>query len=93
MRCFLIIKKNYQYYYEEKCDMSHKIPIETSARHVHLSKSDFETLYGAGAELTFEKPLSQPGQFLAKERITVKGPGGSFENMAVLGPFRKESQV
>lgn len=74
-------------------DMSHKIPIETSARHVHLSKSDFETLYGPGAELTFEKPLSQPGQFLAKERITVKGPGGSFENMAVLGPFRKESQV
>ena len=73
--------------------MSHKIPIETSARHVHLSREDFEKLYGAGAELTFEKALSQPGQFLAKERVTVTGPGGSFENMAILGPFRKESQV
>ncbi len=72
---------------------SHKIPIETSARHVHVSKEDFEKLFGPGAELTFDKPLSQPGQFLAKERITVVGPNGSFSNMAVLGPFRKESQV
>ena len=55
---------------------SHKIPIETSARHVHVSKEDFEKLFGPGAELTFDKPLSQPGQFLAKERI----PGGNFHD-------------
>ena len=72
---------------------NHKIPIETSARHVHVSKGDFEKIYGKGATLTFEKALSQPGQFLAKERVTVIGPSGKFENMAVLGPFRKESQV
>ena len=70
-----------------------KIPIETSARHIHLSKEDFETLFGPGKELTFEKALSQPGQFLAKERLTVCGPKGSFERVAVLGPFRKETQV
>lgn len=73
--------------------MSTKIPIETSARHIHLSRFDFEKLFGSDAELTFVKELSQPGQYLCKERVTVKGPKGTFENMALLGPFRKESQV
>jgi propanediol utilization protein len=46
-----------------------------------------------GHPLTAERPLSQPGQYLAKERVTIKGPKGSFENVAVLGPERKEAQV
>ena len=70
-----------------------KIPIETSARHIHLSREDFEALFGPGRELTFVKKLSQPGQFLAKERLSVAGPKGTFENVAILGPFRKETQV
>ena len=70
-----------------------KIPIETSARHVHMSREDFEQLFGKGAELTFVKELSQPAQFLAKERVTVRGPRGDFENVAILGPFRKETQI
>lgn len=73
--------------------MSVKIPIETSARHIHVSREDFEKLFGPGAELHFIKELSQPGQYLCEERLTVKGPRGCFENMAVLGPFRKETQV
>lgn len=73
--------------------MSVKIPIETSARHIHVSRDDFEKLYGEGAELHYVKELSQPGQYLCEERITVKGPSGQFENMAILGPFRKETQV
>lgn len=73
--------------------MSIKIPIETSARHIHLSRSDFEKLFGSDAELHYVKELSQPGQYLCEERVTVKGPKGVFENMALLGPFRKESQV
>ena len=70
-----------------------KIPIETSARHIHISREDFEKLFGEGKELTFVKELSQPGQYLAKERITIAGPRGTFENVAILGPFRKETQV
>ncbi len=70
-----------------------KIPIETSARHVHMSREDFEQLFGKGAELTFVKELSQPAQFLAKERVTVRGPRGEFENVAILGPFRSRTQV
>lgn len=73
--------------------MSVKIPIETSARHIHVSEADFKKLFGENAELHYVKELSQPGQYLCEERITVKGPKGVFENMAILGPFRKETQV
>lgn len=73
--------------------MGIKIPIETSARHIHICKEDFEKLFGTGSELTFDKELSQPGQFLAKERVTVIGPKGRFENIALLGPLRPATQV
>ncbi len=73
--------------------MSVKIPIETSARHIHVSKEDFAKLFGEEATLHYIKELSQPGQYLCQERLTVKGPKGQFENIAILGPFRKETQV
>lgn len=73
--------------------MSQKIPIETSARHIHLSRGDFEILFGKDQELHYRKELSQPGQYLCGERVTVSGPKGSFENFAVLGPYRKETQI
>lgn len=69
------------------------IPIETSARHIHLCKEDFETLFGKGKELTFKSELSQPGQFVSEERLVVKGPKGQFDSVAILGPFRNETQV
>ena len=67
------------------------IPLEASGRHVHVTQQQAQTLFGHG--LTPDRPLSQPGQFLAKERVTVKGPKGAFYNVAVLGPERKEAQV
>jgi len=67
------------------------IPLEASGRHVHVTKAQAELLFGHG--LTPDRPLSQPGQYLAKERLTVRGPKGAFENVAVLGPERKEAQV
>ena len=67
------------------------IEIEASGRHVHLTSGQAQKLFGHG--LTPERPLSQPGQFLAKERVTVLGPKGEFQNVAVLGPARKEAQV
>ena len=73
--------------------MSLKIPIETSARHVHVSETDFKKLFGEDAELTYVRELSQPGQYLCKERITIVGPKGQFENIAILGPYRKEPQI
>ena len=67
------------------------VPLEASGRHVHLTKAQAETLFGHG--LTPKRPLSQPGQFLCNERLTVIGPKGEFRNVAVLGPERKEAQV
>lgn len=74
--------------------MSHiKIPIETSARHIHVSEHDFKILFGDDAELTFVKELSQPNQFLSGERLTITGPKGTFENVAILGPYRPDTQI
>lgn len=73
--------------------MKYKIPIETSARHLHLCREDFDKLFGAGKDLTPVKELSQPGQFLAKERLTVSGPKGTFENVAIIGPLRPVTQM
>ena len=67
------------------------IELEASGRHVHVTKEQAQRLFGHG--LTPKRPLSQPGQFLANERVTVKGPKGEFQNVAVLGPERKEAQV
>lgn len=67
------------------------VPMEASGRHVHLTKEQAVTLFGHG--LTPERPLSQPGQYLSRERVTVIGPKGEFRNVAVLGPERREAQV
>lgn len=67
------------------------VELEASGRHVHVTAEQAKALFGH--PLTPQRPLSQPGQYLAQERITVVGPKGEFQNVAVLGPERKEGQV
>ena len=67
------------------------VELEASGRHVHVTREQAEVLFGH--PLTPQRPLSQPGQYLAQERVTVIGPKGEFRNVAVLGPERKEGQV
>jgi len=63
-------------------------------RHVHLTEKDLQTLFGEGAKLELERELSQPGQFLAKQRVTLIGKSQkSFENVGIIGPTRSASQV
>ena len=70
------------------------VPVGVSNRHIHLSTEDLETLFGKGYELTPIKDLSQPGQFACKETLTIVGPSlRPIENVRVLGPVRKVSQV
>lgn len=77
----------------EKQD-SYGIPVGVSNRHIHLSREDLETLFGKGYELTPIKELSQPGQYACKECLTLIGPSmRPIENVRVLGPVRKSSQV
>ncbi len=70
-----------------------KVLIETSARHVHLSKEHIDKLFGEGHELTFKKALSQPGQFACEERVTVVGEKKEIKNVSILGPARSATQV
>ncbi len=69
------------------------IPIEVSAHHVHLSQTHVEALFGSAYTLTPAAPLSQPGQFAARERVTLIGPQGRVERVRVLGPTRFQTQV
>ena len=67
------------------------VELEASGRHVHVNEEQAQILFGHS--LTPNRPLSQPGQYLAQERVTVKGPKGEFQNVAVLGPARDKAQV
>ena len=67
------------------------IELEASGRHVHVTEAQAQALFGH--RLTPKRELSQPGQYLANERVTVIGPKGRFDNVAVLGPERKAGQV
>lgn len=70
-----------------------KIPIEISARHIHLSKPHAEVLFGAGYEFKILKKLSQPGQFACVKTVKLVGPKGEIDNIRYLGPFREKTQV
>ena len=69
-----------------------KFVVETSARHVHVTQEDLETLFGKGHELTKKKDLSQPGQFACEEKVTIVGSKKEMK-ASILGPVRPETQV
>ena len=73
--------------------MQNQILVETSARHVHLTREHIEVLFGKGYELTVKKMLSQPGQFASNERVEVVGPKKSIPGVSILGPARSADQV
>ncbi len=70
-----------------------KFIVETSARHVHVSREDLDILFGEGYELTIKKELSQPGQYVTNERVAVVGPKSQFPAVSILGPVRPATQV
>lgn len=69
------------------------VPVEISARHVHLTQEAVEKLFGNGYQLTKKRELSQPGEFLSGERVKLVTKNGQIENVAVLGPVRSQVQV
>ena len=73
--------------------MKNQVLVETSARHVHVTKETLETLFGEGYELTVKKMLSQPGQYAAAERVDVVGPKKTLTGVSILGPCRRADQV
>ena len=73
--------------------MKKEVLVETSARHVHVSRADLDILFGEGYELTHKKDLSQPGQYACEERVAVVGAKGQFPGVSILGPVRPATQV
>jgi putative phosphotransacetylase len=74
-------------------EMGYEVKIGLSNKHLHLSAEHIEALFGAGHELTPTKPLVQPGQFAAEEKVDIVGPKGTLKGIRVLGPARPETQV
>ena len=73
--------------------MAKKFIVETSARHVHLTQEHVEALFGPGYQLTKKKDL-MGGQFASNEKVTIVGLKlRAIENVRVLGPVRKNTQV
>jgi len=70
-----------------------EIPVRISGRHIHISQPDLEQLYGPGHCLTKYRDLAQPGQFAAREKLTVVGHDGVIEGVRILGPVREQTQV
>lgn len=73
--------------------ISDDVVVGVSNRHIHLSQEDLEVLFGKRHTLTKMKDMKQPGQFAAEETVTIQGTKGKFEEVRVLGPVRKETQI
>jgi putative phosphotransacetylase len=70
------------------------VPMNISARHMHVRQDHLELLFGAGAALTKLRSLMQPGEFAANETVAIVGPNRRvFEQVRILGPVRKVTQV
>lgn len=68
-----------------------EVQIQVSARHVHLSKEDLQQLFGENYELKVRKKIGFG--FAAEERLKLIGPKGKIENVTILGPCRKKTQI
>ncbi len=78
---------------QKQASASDKIPVGISARHIHLTQKDVETLFGKGYQLTKKKEL-MGGQYASNETVLVISPRmKTMENVRVLGPVRKASQL
>ena len=73
--------------------MAKQILVETSARHLHVSREHLDILFGKGYELTVKKDLSQPGQYACAERVDIVGPKKTLAGVSILGPVRPSTQV
>ena len=89
----LILEKLAEGGLKETTSNSNAIPVGISNRHIHLSQKDVDKLFGQGYQLTKLKDLSQPGQYACKETLMICGPKGMIENVRILGPVRKQTQV
>ena len=78
---------------KELQNKENQVPVGISVRHVHLTRSDVDWLFGRNYQLTPKKALSQPGQFACEECVDVVGPKGTLTKVRELGPERSSTQI
>ena len=72
----------------------HPLVVNISARHMHVTPADLETLFGPGSKLTKLKDLYQQGEFASEQLVTLVGPRQRIiPNVRILGPVRNYTQV
>lgn len=69
------------------------VPVAVSNRHIHLSEAHVAQLFGVSRGLSADRPIKQPGQFAARERVRVVGPVGAIEDVRIVGPARGDTVV
>ena len=68
--------------------------VNVSARHMHVTDSDLEILFGPGAKLTKLKDLYQEGEFASEQVVNLIGPKNRLmPGVRILGPSRKFTQI
>lgn len=72
---------------------SHKVLVQVSARHIHLTQESVDTLFGKGTSLSVKRPLSNVTQFLSNETLDIVGPKNTIHNVSILGPCRDQNQI
>ncbi len=77
-----------------KQDGPNPLVVNVSARHVHVTPQDLETLFGPGAQLTVLKSLYQDGEFASEQTVNLIGPRNRMiPNVRILGPTRDYTQI
>ncbi len=69
------------------------VPIEVSARHIHLCSKDRDRLFGQGYQISKLYNLHQPGEFAARETVLIRGKSDRTLTLRVIGPIREQTQV
>lgn len=69
------------------------VPVEISARHIHLSLEDVGALFGKGHKLKPIKDLSQAGEFAAEEMVDIEYNEEEIKYIRVVGPEREKTQL
>lgn len=70
-----------------------RVPVYVQKKHIHLSQIDAEKLFGKWYVFEIEKQFTQPWEYFTKEKLTIRWPNWIIENVDIIMPFRKFTQV
>lgn len=73
--------------------ISMRVPVYVQKKHIHLSQIDADKLFGKWYVFSNKKYFTQPWEFFTQEQLTIKWPKGEINNIDIIMPFRKFTQI